>query len=208
MAYIYKIENTINGKVYIGKTEDSYQKRFQQHCNDATKACNKNRPLYSAIRKYGKENFTISLIEEVNSLKEDLNEREKYWIEFYGSFKNGYNATLGGDGKAYIDYNEVIKLYRLVKNQAEVARIMKISSDTVNRVLNNYAPKEKLSHAEAVGKRLSKQVLKIDKDTNEIIELYSSVQEAERKNNIKNHIGSVCSGKRKTAGGYIWKYID
>ena len=31
-----------------------------------------------------------------------LNEREKYWIEYYGSFKNGYNATLGGDGKAYI----------------------------------------------------------------------------------------------------------
>ena len=43
-------------------------------------------------------------------------EREKYWIEYYGSFKNGYNATVGGDGKPYIDYDLVVATYRELKN--------------------------------------------------------------------------------------------
>ena len=40
-----------------------------------------------------------------------------------------------------------------------------------------------------------------------IIQVYSSVLVAERENNIQRHIGSVCKGKRKTAGGFKWKYI-
>ena len=60
------------------------------------------RPLYNAMNKYGPENFSIEQIEECNS--DIVNEQEIYWIEFYGSFKNGYNATFGGDGKHYADY--------------------------------------------------------------------------------------------------------
>ena len=51
MAYIYQITNDINGKIYIGKTEQTIEKRFQQHCNDSKKEKNCNRPLYKAINK-------------------------------------------------------------------------------------------------------------------------------------------------------------
>jgi hypothetical protein len=53
--------------------------------------------LYDAINKYGSENFSIEEVEECSP--EVLNDREVYWIEQYGSFKNGYNATRGGEGK-------------------------------------------------------------------------------------------------------------
>lgn len=82
MAYIYKIENDINGKLYIGKTEFSIEKRFKQHCSDAFKDRCEKRPLYAAMRKYGVEHFHISLIEETDKPEE----RERYWIEFFSFF--------------------------------------------------------------------------------------------------------------------------
>ena len=93
MAYIYQITNNINGKIYIGKTEFSLEKRFKEHCKDAFKREDEKRPLYAAMRKYGIENFKISLIEET----ENPEEREIFWIEQKRSFKNGYNATIGVD---------------------------------------------------------------------------------------------------------------
>ena len=85
MGYIYKIENNINNKIYIGKTEKYL-----------------TRALYKAINKYGVENFTFTVIEETN----DCENREKYYIALYDTFKNGYNETLGGDGKARLQLNE------------------------------------------------------------------------------------------------------
>ena len=64
MAYIYKITNDINQKIYIGKTEFSIEKRFKEHCCDAFRKKNEKRLLYAAMRKYGIEHFYIELIEE------------------------------------------------------------------------------------------------------------------------------------------------
>ena len=51
--------------------------------------------FHKALRKYGKDNFTQEIIEEVDDKL--LDEREIYWIRFYDSFKHGYNSTVGGD---------------------------------------------------------------------------------------------------------------
>jgi hypothetical protein len=56
------------------------------------------------MRKYGIEHFYIELIEETNNPEE----REIYWIEYYKAYKNGYNATRGGDGKYLYDHNAII----------------------------------------------------------------------------------------------------
>lgn len=200
MAYIYQIRNNINGKIYIGKTESSIEKRFQEHCRDSRKE-NINRPLYAAMRKYGVEHFCISLLEETDNPEE----RERYWIELLGTFKNGYNATMGGDGKKYLDYDLIISLYEEIKNQNEVARILKIDQATVRRVVHQ-ANIKVLSQKEAMI-QLAKKVAKLDPKTNEIIQVYSSIQEAERENGNTKHISSVCKGKRKTCAGYKWQYI-
>lgn len=76
MGYIYKITNDINQKSYIGKTEYSIEKRFKEHCSESEQERSWNRPLYRAMRKYGIEHFSISLIEETDNTAE----AEQYWI--------------------------------------------------------------------------------------------------------------------------------
>lgn len=52
MPYIYQIINDVNGKIYVGKTIGTLEKRFKEHCRDANKKNTENRPLYRAIKKY------------------------------------------------------------------------------------------------------------------------------------------------------------
>lgn len=70
MAYIYLIANDVNEKCYVGKTEKSLSRRFQEHCAESKRERNKNRPLYRAMNKYGVEHFSISLLEETNQPEE------------------------------------------------------------------------------------------------------------------------------------------
>jgi len=53
--------------------------------------------LARSIRKDGPENFTVNLVETVKTV-EELNQKEKFWIKKYDSYRNGYNETEGGDG--------------------------------------------------------------------------------------------------------------
>ena len=97
MPCIYKITNNVNGKVYIGQTIKTTRVRLTEHKYIANHPKYDHRSiLHSAMRKYGCDNFTIETIQECS--EDQLNELEKYWIEQYDSFKNGYNCTLGGDG--------------------------------------------------------------------------------------------------------------
>lgn len=100
MVGIYKIENKINGHVYIGQSVH-IKRRWQ---NEIRRAFNPgdisyNYPLSSAIRKYGVNNFDFSVIEECSA--EELDEKERYYIYQYNSYYNGYNQTLGGDGSCH-----------------------------------------------------------------------------------------------------------
>lgn len=204
MAYIYKIENDINGKVYIGKTYSSIEKRFKEHLKDSKKEKISNRPLYKAIRKYGESHFHISLIEETGNPEE----REKYWIESYGSFKNGYNATLGGDGKSYIDRELVLKTYSTEKSIVKTAELCGCCKDTVSSILhdNGITREEIRKNSDLL---LTKPVVMINKDTNEKIKVFPSLRAAEKylEKPPSGHIASVCKGKRKTAHGYKWAYL-
>ena len=106
---IYLITNDINSKVYVGQTIQTLNKRFNGHCCYSKSDRSVNMYIKRAIHKYGRDKFHIQLIEEcpVNI----LNEREKYWINFYNSYYNGYNATLGGDGQCKYNYDEIVNYY-------------------------------------------------------------------------------------------------
>ena len=213
MAYIYKITNNINDKIYIGQTNYTLSERLHQHYLDSKKQHRKNRPLYQAINKYGIENFSIELIEETNNPLE----REIYWIEYYGSFKNGYNATMGGNGKRYLDYDLIISTYNQLQNINKVAKILNVDQGSISTILNMY--NINIIHGGKVTKRQSSKIVAmIDKNTNQIIKVFSSHMDAARwliTNNkssdkdikIAGRIGSVVKGKRKTAYGYQWKDI-
>lgn len=91
LGYIYKFENTINGKCYIGQTLDT-TRRYKRHVADAKKVKNK---FYNAVRKYGVDSFTFDVLFTVLDAN-DLNELEQKFIIEYDSFANGYNSNTGG----------------------------------------------------------------------------------------------------------------
>lgn len=95
---IYKIENLINHKVYIGQSTDIY-KRWYNHKNKLRKGNGANIYLQNAYNKYGEDNFKFSIICKCS--KEELNEKEIFYISSYNSAdrKYGYNFESGGDNK-------------------------------------------------------------------------------------------------------------
>ena len=208
MAYIYKIENQINHKIYIGKTEKiNPLDRWKEHIKESQRARSSNRALYRAINKYGVENFTFSILEETNN----PNQREQDYIIQYNSYHFGYNETIGGDGASYLQLpEEEICKYFLAnsKNLKQTAIKFGYDKESIKKVLykNNINVN---NNGETTKLIVSKSVAKIDKDTQEILQIYPSIIEAERQNpQCNKHINAVCKGKRKTAGGYAWNYAD
>ena len=92
---IYKITNKFNDIIYIGQTKQSLQARWSYHCYSAKKRYYYGK-LKDAIQEFGAENFTVEQI-DCAATKEEANEKEVYWIKFYGSVENGYNTSPGGN---------------------------------------------------------------------------------------------------------------
>lgn len=106
IGYIYVLHNTINDKLYIGKTVNpNYYHRMSQHYTATEKGVTK---LYRALRKYNWDNFNIYIIFQSEILENNienkiylnniLSEKEIQFINLYDTVKNGYNTTLGGEG--------------------------------------------------------------------------------------------------------------
>lgn len=94
---IYLIANTVNKKVYIGKTVKKLNKRWGGHRFYA-KEGGRDLPIYNAMRKHGIDNFSIREIDHAYSHRE-LIRKEKKWIAYYNSIRpGGYNITHGGEG--------------------------------------------------------------------------------------------------------------
>lgn len=88
---IYLITNSINGSQYVGQTRRSPERRLVEH----TSGCG-CQLLNRAIKKYGKENFSIETVCEA-ATSELANELEQEYILKYGTLNpNGYNLTTGG----------------------------------------------------------------------------------------------------------------
>jgi len=95
VIYCYHCIST--GKKYIGQTDNERRRKYEHIYQ--SKAIKKNGykcKFYNAVRKYGWDNFIYGIIECVDV--EHLNDREVYLIEFYDTFKNGYNTNIGGKG--------------------------------------------------------------------------------------------------------------
>ena len=95
MTGIYKITNIINGHAYIGQSVNIHR-RWKAHFEGAFNVAAKvyNYPLSRAIRKYSKENFQCEILEIC--LVNELSEKEKYWINHFNTFAEGYNQGIGG----------------------------------------------------------------------------------------------------------------
>lgn len=91
---IYKITNKLNGKIYIGQTVRTLEKRWQYHNTQKTNTC-----FSRAIQKYGKDAFEVKTLTRCKTI-EEMNHREEYYIKLFNTLSpNGYNLLKGGNNK-------------------------------------------------------------------------------------------------------------
>ena len=164
-----KIE--INNKKYIGITSRSIIIRFQEHCS------HNQTLIYDAVKKYGKENFKIEILED-KITKDDIDEKERYFIKFYDTLiPNGYNLSTGGISNKDLNEETKERLSEMnmgIKNPRCKKYILQIDKNT-KEILNRFGSAREA--ARFLG------------------------------NESKNVSINYClRGKQKTAYGYIWKY--
>lgn len=94
IAGIYKIENKINGKIYIGSSKDIY-KRWSEHKNLLKTNRHHSFMLQKSWNKHGSENFKFEIIEIFNGDREDLFKLEQHYLDMFESYDYsvGYNIN-------------------------------------------------------------------------------------------------------------------
>lgn len=214
MCGIYKIENLINGKIYIGKSVN-IEKRFKTHINDSF---NKNKPSYNhlihrAIRKYGVENFSFDVIEQCS--EDELDQKEVYWIYTYNCCvldgeDNGYNMTRGGEGGSSIDAYKLYELWDNGLSIGEIAETLHHDRHAISariKEYKNYTQDENKNRKYGlIAKSKHKAICQYDLN-GEFVNEYESILDA----SVKTGIGyrTICSniqGNSNSAGGFQWRY--
>lgn len=105
LAYIYRITNILNNKMYIGYTHRNISKRWYEHIRDSLTRPERSY-LHRAMHKHGSENFNLEVLYCSKDLKYTLNVMEPYFIGLYDTFNMGYNLTLGSEGSIGIKLTE------------------------------------------------------------------------------------------------------
>ena len=108
---IYLIKNKVNGKCYVGQTQKEKGFDYRYYCSGegiervynyhkSLREHNRsyNEHLLRSIEKYGFKAFEVIKYLDYAFSLEELNIKEKVYIQLYNSLKNGYNETLGGEG--------------------------------------------------------------------------------------------------------------
>lgn len=223
---VYKITNNKNGKIYVGITnQGATTNRWYKHCSDAN--CGSDFPIHNAIRKYGKDNFQIEVIEIIENEDFDyLKEREKYWIKELDSYNKriGYNLTLGGDGTFGRFHSKE------TKDKIRQKAIGRKVSDISKKHMSDSHKKREYDHDEmskrakkgnkkrwsnldnrinfSINNANNKLILQYDLKMNFINEYRSASEAARKMNKTHGNISNCAKGKLKTAYGYIWKYKE
>ena len=216
MGIIYKIINDINDKVYIGQTIQPLIKRWQSHIKDSKKV---DTYFYRAIRKYGIEHFLIEPIEK-NIPNESLNDRERYWIQFYDSYHNGYNSTEGGDCGTFektpvYQYDLDGRFIQSYESAMDAERqlgclhqsILKVCKGILRQTGGFCWSFEKFDQLETRPSRRERQVGQYDSNHN-LIQVWNKVKDAAESIGVDpTHISRACRTQYK-CHNYYWAYVN
>lgn len=215
MIGIYKITNP-NDRVYIGQS-NNIKRRFNNYFNNLPK---KQTLLLKSFLKHGVENHKFEVIEECSI--ELLNERERYWQDFYDVLNGGLNCRLTetNDKSGFLSQQTKNKISNSHKGKKKTAEhVFKIALKNKGRTAHNKGKKasielkNKLSLAH-IGNKLSEETKRkmSDKSASAKIVLdintgvfYKSAKEISELYNIK-HNTLICklTGKNKNNTGFIY----
>ena len=200
---IYKATSKTTNKVYIGQTTTTLQNRINHH---KTASEVKNYHFYNAIKKYGFDDFEWEVLEDDIHDINLLNEREKYWINYYNSYEDGYNSTRGGEGYIRRDDEIILKLFVEGLSVQEICKITGYSRNTIYRSFQENSLTEDNNNRNKlkIQQRCGFPVLQYDLNGNFIKEWPSASSCKEIGN--QSAISLVCNQLSLSAYGYLWKY--
>ena len=204
MGFIYKIENKINQKIYIGKTVNTIRERWLEHIDEARRG--DNSLLHKAIRKYGETAFYVDFVEECPN--NELSLKEIYYIALFNSHMDnmGYNMTLGGEGALKYSDEDILDLWGCGLQACEIAKRLGANPNTISQRL-----KFLIEDGEARKRYFStrkKSVIQYD-IYGEPIKIWDSATNAETSLGLaKGMISKCCNKVSVIAGGFLWKFTD
>lgn len=216
MYTVYKHVNKLNGKVYVGQTALTVERRWRNGKGYKIGIFRK------AIKKYGWDNFEHIIIKE-GLTKEEANLLETSLIKKYKELGLSYNITDGGEGALGYRHTEETKRKMSIKGKGKKTpehvkvlvstRFKGIQLTEEHKLKISIALKGKPKSEEAKLKMKlnhnyhdSVEIAKCDKEGN-VICTYPSIADASRDTGIlQTHISRCARGKRLSAGGFKWKY--
>ena len=133
-GYIYLITDKTNNKKYVGQTSRDIWTRFEEHCRSKIMT-----PLHQAIQEKGHLNFKLEEIEQVEL--DDLDVREKYWINHLNTFETGYNATVGGRGIVNYKHLKIVENGYIVDSATALGAIIHQNSTWGEKFITNQIKK-------------------------------------------------------------------
>jgi group I intron endonuclease len=210
---IYAIINQVNGKMYIGKSKNIYNRTNTHITGLNTKNKNENRYLINSWHKYGKENFKLIVLEELELNEELIAERELYWINFHNTTnsKYGYNLRMDSSTNTIV-HQDTIELMK----ESHAIRVLNMTEEqrkkcgNISREFWKNNPEKKVEMVKKVREQIQKySIVQFTKEM-EFIKEYGG-----RYDIVKNYpllyvqaILAVCNGNKASYQGYIWRYKD
>lgn len=200
--YCVYAHTTPSGKVYIGITSKEPACRWKNGRGYAN-----NRHFTNAIIKYGWENISHKIL-EFNLSKDEAVEKEIYYIRHYKAMSPnyGYNLTSGGGGIESFRFSEESRKNLSLKMSGEGNPFYgkKHSEQTKKRLCE-------VNRGKYIGgkSKRARKVAQIDMNTGVVLNIFDAETTAAKSVGIKrNHISCVCNGRRKSSGGFYWKYCE
>lgn len=149
--YIYVYQNKINGKIYIGQTND-LSFRDLHHVKGYN--IKRNSIIDAAISKYGRDNFELWVVKIV-STQEEADQEEIYWIaemrEKLGT-NNVYNISNGGHCGGMTGRKHTEKTKEKIR-QARAKQIIIITEETKKKISKAHIG---MTYSEERNKKVSK----------------------------------------------------
>ncbi len=217
---IYIIKNATNDKIYIGQTTQTLIGRWDDHRSKSRTYPNK---LYIAMREIGLQNFYIEEIES-NIDKEELNNREGYWINYYNSIETGYNMIMPCDVvnrrpvyKINPISNEVIEKYDSVSAAASdnhldnsgISKVCLRKGKSLGGFKWCYCDNYDLEYLSSIkAQPRFKSVYQLDLKGNIIKEWISISEIVDSLGYKQSCISECCNGNNKTGYGYNWCFAE
>lgn len=138
--YIYKIENKINHKKYIGITENPRQ-REKSHFSKLKNNSHCNKHLQNAWNKYGEKNFYFEIIFELDCEKKEAYKCEEAFIEKEKGYDNGYNGNRGGlihnGAKGFFEKEDIFKILSVHEKYPRSGTIIAKQFNRPRRTIGN-----------------------------------------------------------------------